>query len=46
VFGLLALWVGVTAPVPGWLWWLMPIIAALLLWTIVNRIRAGLRAVE
>jgi CDP-diacylglycerol--glycerol-3-phosphate 3-phosphatidyltransferase len=44
VFGLLALWVGLTAPVPRWLWWIMPIVAALLAWTIVNRIRAGLRA--
>jgi len=43
VFGLLALWVAVVRP-PGWLWWLMPIVALLLLWTIVNRIRAGLRA--
>jgi CDP-diacylglycerol--glycerol-3-phosphate 3-phosphatidyltransferase len=46
VFGLLALWVGVTAPLPGWLWWLMPLVALLLAWTIVNRIRGGLRSVE
>jgi len=46
VFGLLALWVGVFAPMPRWLWWLMPLIAVLLLWTTVNRIRGGLRSVE
>jgi len=46
VFGLLALWVGVFAPMPRWLWWLMPIVAVLLLWTIVNRIRGGLRSVD
>ena len=45
VFGLLALWVGTTAPLPDWIGWLMPIVAALLAWTIVNRIRGGLRAV-
>jgi CDP-diacylglycerol--glycerol-3-phosphate 3-phosphatidyltransferase len=46
VFGLLAFWVGLTAAVPGWLWWLMPLVAVLLAWTIVNRIRGGLRSVE
>jgi CDP-diacylglycerol--glycerol-3-phosphate 3-phosphatidyltransferase len=46
VFGLLALWVGIMAPLPSWLWWLMPIVALLLAWTIVNRIRGGLRSVE
>jgi CDP-diacylglycerol---glycerol-3-phosphate 3-phosphatidyltransferase len=42
VFGLLALWVAVTRSLPDWLWWLMPVLAALLVWTIVNRVRAGL----
>jgi len=46
VFGLLAFWVGTTAPVPSWLWWLMPVVALLLAWTIANRIRGGLRAVD
>jgi CDP-diacylglycerol--glycerol-3-phosphate 3-phosphatidyltransferase len=46
VFGLLALWIGVTSSLPGWLWWLMPAVALLLVWTIVNRIRGGLRAVN
>jgi len=46
VFGLLALWVGVFAPMPGWLRWLMPLVAVLLLWTVVNRIRGGLRSVD
>ncbi len=42
VFGLLALWVAVTRSLPDWLWWLMPVLAVLLVWTIVNRVRAGL----
>jgi CDP-diacylglycerol---glycerol-3-phosphate 3-phosphatidyltransferase len=42
VFGLLALWVAVTRSLPDFLFWLMPIVAALLVWTIVNRVRAGL----
>jgi CDP-diacylglycerol---glycerol-3-phosphate 3-phosphatidyltransferase len=46
VFGLLAFWVGTTAPLPLWLWWLIPVVALLLVWTIVNRIRGGLRAVK
>ena len=46
VFGLLALWVGIMAPLPDWLWWLMPVVTLLLAWTIVNRIRGGLRSVE
>jgi CDP-diacylglycerol---glycerol-3-phosphate 3-phosphatidyltransferase len=46
VFGLLAFWIGVFGPMPNWLWWLLPIVALLLAWTIVNRIRGGLRSVE
>lgn len=46
VFGLLALWVGVMLPRPEWLGWLMPLIVLLLVWTIVNRIRGGLQAVD
>jgi CDP-diacylglycerol--glycerol-3-phosphate 3-phosphatidyltransferase len=41
LFGALGLWIGLGAPLPGWLGWLMPAVAALLLLNIVNRIRHG-----
>jgi len=44
VFGLLGLVVAVTARLPDFVFWLMPVVAALLAWTIANRIRAGLAA--
>lgn len=43
VFGALALWIGLGGTLPVWLQWLMPLLAVLLCWTIVNRVRAGLR---
>ncbi len=43
VFGALGLWVGVGLPLPAWAVWIMAVLAALLVWTIVNRVRAGLR---
>ncbi len=42
VFGALALWLGLGGPLPDWLWLLMPLLAGLLLLTIVNRVRGGL----
>jgi len=43
VFGALALWIGIAAPpLPAWSAWLMPMMAALLVVTIVNRVRRGL----
>ncbi|MET0731505.1 MAG: CDP-alcohol phosphatidyltransferase family protein, partial [Casimicrobiaceae bacterium] len=42
VFGALALWVGLAGALPPWTAWLMPIVAALLVVTIVNRVRRGL----
>lgn len=42
LYGVLAAWIGVDAPLPGWLWWLLPVVALLLLVTIVNRVRMGL----
>ena len=42
VFGALALWIGLGLPLPGWIWWLMPLLAVLLAVTTVNRVRAGL----
>jgi CDP-diacylglycerol--glycerol-3-phosphate 3-phosphatidyltransferase len=46
VFGALALWVGGPAPVPAWLGWAPPLVAILLVLTVVNRVRAGIREVE
>lgn len=42
LFGALGLWLGLDLPTPAWLAAVMPILAALLAWTIVNRVRAGL----
>ncbi len=43
VFGALGLWVAVAAPLPAPAAWLMPAIAALLVWTVFNRVRRGLQ---
>jgi CDP-diacylglycerol--glycerol-3-phosphate 3-phosphatidyltransferase len=43
VFGVLALWAGIAAPLPAWAAWIMPILAAGLVSTIFNRVRSGLR---
>jgi CDP-diacylglycerol--glycerol-3-phosphate 3-phosphatidyltransferase len=42
VLGALAVWIGAGGPLPGWLFWLMPVIAVALLATTINRVRAGL----
>jgi len=43
VFGALGLWLGLAGSLPEWIAWLMPVLCLLLAWTIVNRVRAGLR---
>ena len=43
VFGALGLWVGVSASLPAWLEWVVPILAVLLVLTVINRVRAGVR---
>lgn len=43
LFGALGLWVGASAPLPAWLQWVIPGVAVLLLLTVINRIRAGIR---
>lgn len=43
VFGTLGLWLGLAGSLPGWIAGLMPLLCGLLAWTIVNRVRAGLR---
>jgi CDP-diacylglycerol--glycerol-3-phosphate 3-phosphatidyltransferase len=42
VFGTLGLWVGLSGPMPAWVGWIVPVLAILLVLTIVNRIRAGI----
>jgi len=39
VFGALALYVALGGPLPAWAAWLMPLLAALTAWTVVNRTR-------
>jgi len=42
VFGALGLWIGLVPALPDWTAYLMPILAAALVVTIVNRVRSGL----
>ncbi len=42
VFAALGLWVGLAGTLPQWLSWLMPLLAALLLITIYNRVKRAL----
>jgi CDP-diacylglycerol---glycerol-3-phosphate 3-phosphatidyltransferase len=42
VFGALGLWVGSSLPMPSWLGWAVPALAALLALTVVNRVRGGI----
>jgi CDP-diacylglycerol--glycerol-3-phosphate 3-phosphatidyltransferase len=46
VFGLLGTWFGLAGSLPNWVAWAMPVLAALLMLTIVNRVRAGLNDAE
>jgi CDP-diacylglycerol--glycerol-3-phosphate 3-phosphatidyltransferase len=41
--GALGLWIGLGGARPGWFAWLMPVAAFLLILTVANRIRSGLR---
>ncbi len=41
-FGALGLWAGVANPLPAWAAYIMPMLAALLAITIINRVRGGL----
>jgi CDP-diacylglycerol--glycerol-3-phosphate 3-phosphatidyltransferase len=43
VFGALGLWIGLADDLPDWVAYVMPLLAAALVWTIVNRVRNGLR---
>lgn len=42
VFGALGLWFGLAGSLPGWAFWIMPFMAALILLNIFNRIRNAL----
>jgi CDP-diacylglycerol---glycerol-3-phosphate 3-phosphatidyltransferase len=42
VFGALATWLGLAGTLPAWAGWSMPLVAALLALTIINRVRCGL----
>lgn len=43
VAGALGAWIGIGGGLPDWMGLLMPVLAVLLLLTVVNRVRAGLR---
>jgi CDP-diacylglycerol--glycerol-3-phosphate 3-phosphatidyltransferase len=42
VFGALGIWIALGGALPGWLFWLMPLLGLFLLVTTANRVRAGL----
>jgi CDP-diacylglycerol--glycerol-3-phosphate 3-phosphatidyltransferase len=46
IFGALGLWIGIGAPLPAWLGWVIPLINILLMITVINRVRAALREPE
>ena len=46
VFGALGLYVALGWPLPSWVAWLMPFLAALVAWTTVNRVRYALHELE
>lgn len=46
VFGALGLYVALGWPLPGWTAWLMPLLAVLVAWTVVNRVRRALAEAE
>jgi CDP-diacylglycerol--glycerol-3-phosphate 3-phosphatidyltransferase len=45
VFGALGLWIGLGGAVPAWTQWILVALAVLLIFTIDNRMRAGLREI-
>ena len=46
IFGALGLWIGIGGPLPDWVGWLIPLIGVLLMITVLNRVRAGLREIQ
>jgi CDP-diacylglycerol--glycerol-3-phosphate 3-phosphatidyltransferase len=45
IFGALGLWIGLGGAVPAWTQWILVALAVLLIFTIDNRMRAGLREI-
>lgn len=43
VLGAIALWIGLAGEPPGWAAWLFPALCALVAWTVIRRVRNGLR---
>ncbi len=43
VLGTIALWIGIAGLLPAWAFWLFPALCALTAWTVVRRVRNGLR---
>jgi CDP-diacylglycerol---glycerol-3-phosphate 3-phosphatidyltransferase len=43
VLGAIALWIGIAGALPAWAYWLFPALCALTAWTVVRRVRNGLR---
>ncbi len=43
VLGAIALWIGIAGMLPSWAAWLFPALCALVAWTILRRVRNGLR---
>jgi CDP-diacylglycerol---glycerol-3-phosphate 3-phosphatidyltransferase len=43
VLGALALWIGLVGALPAWAVWIFPALCALTTWTVVRRVRNGLR---
>lgn len=46
VFGSLGLWVGLTVDLPGWAFWVMPVMAAAIVLNVVNRVRGGIASLR
>ena len=46
VFGASGLWIALALPLPEWTKWLMPLLAVLVIWTLINRVSGALREVE
>lgn len=42
VFGVLGLWVGLSASLPAWTFWLMPVMTLAILLNMINRVRGGI----
>ena len=46
VFGALGLWVGLSGDLPAWSFWLMPAMAAAIIFNVFNRVRSGVESVR